>query len=245
MPRAARKKSSTGIYHVMLRGINRQLIFADEEDYGKYMQTLADVKVNSGYSLYSYCLMGNHIHLLIEEGKEKLEQIFKRIGSRYVYWYNWKYNRSGHLFQDRYKSEPVENDAYLLSVLRYIHQNPKKAGICSSIETYKWSSHKEYINKTGIVDYGYVLSIIGEENYTSLMNEESDENYLEERSKRLRDEELIREIEKKFGIKAMFIQNEPRAEMERILRAILKIDGVSTRQLSRVTQVSVNIIWGL
>ena len=128
MPRAARKKSETGVYHVMLRGIDRQVIFLDDEDCEKYLQCITDCQQISGFKLHAYCLMGNHLHLLIQEGKEPLEQIFKRIGVRHVYWFNWKYKRSGHLFQDRFKSEPVQDDAYFLTVLRYIYQNPVKAG---------------------------------------------------------------------------------------------------------------------
>ena len=128
MPRTARTKSESGIYHVMLRGINQQVIFKDEEDNRKFLEVLNDCKAVSGYKLFAYCLMGNHIHLLIKVEKEDLEQIFKRIGGRFVYWYNGKYSRGGHLFQDRYKSEPVETDEYFLAVLRYIHQNPVKAG---------------------------------------------------------------------------------------------------------------------
>lgn len=114
MPRAAREKSNSGVYHVMLRGINRQIIFLDDEDYEKYLQCFEECKSTSGYNLCAYCLMGNHIHLLLKEEKEPLELTFKRLGARYVFWYNWKYKRSGHLFQDRYKSEAVEDDAYFL-----------------------------------------------------------------------------------------------------------------------------------
>ena len=91
--------------------------------------------------------MSNHIHLLIREEEESLEQIFKRIGSKYVYWYNVKYQRKGHLFQDRFKSETVENETYFLTVIRYIHQNPVKAGICEKIDDYKYSSFQEYFSK--------------------------------------------------------------------------------------------------
>ena len=141
MPRTARKKSNTGIYHVMLSGINQQRIFEDDEDNEKFLLTLSDCKKAGGFELYGYCLMGNHVHLLIKVAKEELEQIFRRIEARYVYWYNWKYKRSGHLFQDRYKSEPVEDDRYFVSVLRYIHQNPVKAKLCKKPEEYKWSSY--------------------------------------------------------------------------------------------------------
>jgi len=103
--------------------------------------------------------MGNYVHLLVKEGKEELSNTMKRIGTAYVYWYNWQYGRKGHLFQDRYKSEAVENDRYFLTVLRYIHQNPIKAGLVKDIETYEWSSYKEYIGEKGIVDTDFVLSM--------------------------------------------------------------------------------------
>ncbi|MBE6563266.1 MAG: hypothetical protein E7660_05975 [Ruminococcaceae bacterium] len=126
MPRQARIKSKSGIYHVMLRGINQQQIFEEPEDYYKFLEIVEEYKAVSEFELYAYCLMGNHIHLLIKENKEPIEQIFKRIGGKFVYWYNIKYQRVGHLFQDRFKSEPVETNDYLLTVIRYIHQNPLK-----------------------------------------------------------------------------------------------------------------------
>lgn len=93
MPRQARVKSETGIYHIMLRGINQQLIFEDEEDHIKFLQIVGDYKAVSGYKILAYCLMGNHIHILIKEEKEQIEQIFKRIGGKFVYWYNGKYTQ--------------------------------------------------------------------------------------------------------------------------------------------------------
>ena len=231
----------------MLRGINRQTIFGDEEDNAMFLQVLKDCKDICGFKLFAYCLMGNHAHLLIQEGKEPLGQIFKRIGARYVYWYNRKYGRVGHLFQDRYKSEPIENDNYFTTVLRYIHKNPVKAGLCKSAGEYRWSSHNEYIHKSDIVDSDFAMEIIGRDRYVDFMNEASDEQCLEyfEGDKQIKDEELIKEIEKKFSIKAQKIADEQKDVMKHMLREILKIDGVSTRQLSRVTGISTNIIWAL
>ena len=83
---------------------------------------------------------GIHVHFLLKTVEEPLEMIFKRIGCRYVYWYNLKHQRSGHLFQDRYKSEIIENESYFLTVLRYIIQNPMKAGIEAAPGNYPWSS---------------------------------------------------------------------------------------------------------
>ena len=130
MPREARKISQNETYHIMLRGINQQQIFEDEEDYQKFIEIIKSYQAICEYKVFAYCLMGNHIHFLMEFGKESIGQVFKRIGSKYVYWYNIKYQRKGHLFQDRFKSEPVDDDAYFLTVNRYIHQNPVKAGLC-------------------------------------------------------------------------------------------------------------------
>jgi len=88
VPRRAREKSSTGIYHVMLRGINKQIIFEDNEDYEKFLQIIKGYREECGYEIYTFCLMSNHIHLLIKEGKEDLGMVFRRIGAKYVYWYN-------------------------------------------------------------------------------------------------------------------------------------------------------------
>ena len=89
--------------------------------------------------------MSNHIHLIVKEENEPIDQIIKRIAGSYVYWYNWKYYRKGHLFQDRFKSEPIEDEEYLLTAIRYIHQNAVKAGIVERIDEYKYSSYNEYV----------------------------------------------------------------------------------------------------
>ena len=145
MPRTARRLSKTGIYHVMVRGINRQDIFLDKVDRSMYLAKLSVVKERSDCQIYAYCLMVNHVHLLIAEGSETISQVMKRLGCAYVYWYNQKYERIGHLFQDRFRSEPIDSEAYLLTALRYIHQNPVKAGIASSCDKFLWSSYHDYM----------------------------------------------------------------------------------------------------
>ena len=126
MARQARKLSRTNIYHVMLRGINRQTIFEDNEDMNYFLSEVKRCKDISDFRLYAFCLMSNHVHLLLETN---LDMIFRRLGSRYAGWYNRKYGRVGHLFQDRYRSENVETEQYFMTVLRYILQNPMKAGM--------------------------------------------------------------------------------------------------------------------
>ena len=129
MPREARTKSRTNIYHVMLRGINQQVIFEEDDDRRFFLHTVKKAKEASGFKLYAFCLMTNHVHLLLEEGAEPLEIVFKRIGSGYVKWFNQKYQRVGHLFQDRFRTENVETEKQFMTVLRYILQTPMKAGM--------------------------------------------------------------------------------------------------------------------
>ena len=116
MPRKPRQKSALNIYHVILRGINKQIIFEDKADYLQFVNILMFYKEECNFKLFAYCLMDNHIHLLVEESDVSLDEIMKRIEVKFVRWYNKKYERIGYLFQDRYKSEPVNDEKYFLTV---------------------------------------------------------------------------------------------------------------------------------
>jgi len=244
MPRQARVKSETGIYHIMLRGINQQQIFEDEEDNLKFIQILKDYKILCKYKIYAYCLMGNHVHLLIKEEFDEIQQIIKRIAGKYVYWYNSKYERTGHLFQDRFKSEPVEEDKYFLTVLRYIHQNPVKAGIVEKIEEYAYSSYNEYLNGGMIVDTDIVKGMIKTEQYIDFHKEIEEEKCLdvEERLHRLTDEAAKRIIIKlsKCNNITEFQRLEPKKRDKLISE--FKKRGISIRQISRLTGTSKGIV---
>ena len=244
MPRQARQESASGIYHIMLRGINRQNIFEDEEDKEKFLETLSHYKAISEYKLFAYCLMSNHIHLLIKIEKENLDVVLKRIAGSYVYWYNWKYKRSGHLFQDRFKSEPVENDSYFLTVLRYIHQNPVKGGLCRNIADYPHSSYSEYVNESDLVDTAFCLSIVSLGQFIEFNNEYNDDVCLdlEENTFRLTDEEAKSIIQKISKCKnATEFQGLDSAKRDKYLK-LCRDKGISIRQLSRLTGVSFNIV---
>lgn len=245
MPRQARKKSESGIYHVMLRGINKQQIFEDEEDFQKFIQVLKDCKTVSEYKLFAYCLMGNHIHILIKPEKEPLELIFKRIGSRYVYWYNWKYHRTGHLFQDRYKSEPINDESYFLTVLRYIHQNPLKAGLSENVSEYIYTSYHDYINEkhSGLIDVDFAFSITDKKSLLDFIAVINDDNCLDySDSVRLNDEEAKEIIHKVSNCTSTTqIQFLDVNQRNAVIKE-LKANGLSIRQISRLTGVSFNIV---
>jgi len=163
MSREARKLSSTKIYHVMVRGNRRQDIFLEDEDRLKFIEILKRKKQKGEYELYAFCLMNNHVHLLIKEKNEQLSQIMKRVNISYVNYFNQKYKLIGHLFQGRFKSEPIEDENYLLAVLSYIHHNPLNAFIINNLEDYPWSSYCLYINKLShpafLIESGNILSL--------------------------------------------------------------------------------------
>lgn len=158
MPRIAREYSEMKVYHITIRGIDKQDIFFDDNDRCKFMDILKQTKEKYNYEIYSYCLMDNHVHLVIFDKEQMLSKIMQSIEVSYVLYFNLKYDRIGHLFQNRFFSKKVEDREYLKMVCRYIHQNPLKAGIAKT-EIYKWSSYKEYIESPKIVSSKLLLSI--------------------------------------------------------------------------------------
>ncbi len=245
MPRQARIKSLIGIYHIMLRGVNGQQIFEEREDFEKFLQVLKDCKAISEFKVFAYCLMGNHIHILLQETNESVELIMKRIANRFVYWYNIKYKRAGHLFQDRFKSEPVDNDAYLLTVLRYIHQNPIKAGLCKNVSDYEFSSYKEYFKDSDLIDDDFVFEIIEKDYFATFNNEKVYDNCLDVSEKttvKVTDEQAKEIIEKVSKCKNVSeFQTLSTNNRDKCLKR-LREKGLSIRQISRLTGVSFNIV---
>jgi len=154
VPRQSRELSKSKIYHIMIRGNEKKDIFLDDEDREKFISTLYDKNNENKWFLYAFCLMDNHVHLLINEGEENISRIMKRISTSYVYYFNKKYTRIGHLLQDRYRSEAIENDRYLLAAVRYIHNNPVKAGMVEEPSQYEWSSYNLYLDKDGCNNRG-------------------------------------------------------------------------------------------
>jgi len=244
MGRIARTKSNSGIYHIMIRGINKHLILEDDEDNQKFLDVIKECKALSEYKLYGYCLMGNHIHLLLKVEKEKLEQIFKRLGARYVYYYNWKYKRSGHLFQDRFKSEPIEDDSYFLTVLRYIHNNPVKAGLSKCADKYRWSSYNEYVKSNNLVDVEFVLGIMNRDEFINFHKQEDDKNILDIREDhfRMTDAEAKIIIKEVSGAESITEFLSLSVLDRNVFIKELKERGLSIRQISRVTGVSKGIV---
>lgn len=165
MSRQKRQLSQSGLYHIIFRGISRQNIFEEEADYLKLKEIIKKVVAETKAEIYAYCFMTNHVHFFLKEREVgNISKIMTKILSHYATWFNIKYLRSGALFSNRYKSEPVEDEGYYLSLVRYIHQNPLKAGMVQSIESYPYSSYVEYISGVSdITNIDFTLDILNED----------------------------------------------------------------------------------
>ena len=247
MVRQARPRCESGVYHVVLRGINRGDIFLDDDDYLRFLETLAQKKRYQEYRLYGYCLMSNHVHLLVQENEDTISRTMSRIGTSYAKWYNQKYSRSGHVFQGRYGSECVEDDKYLLAVIRYIHNNPVKAVLAREPEGYRWSSIHAYTGgkeyPKGLTETEYILSMFHQNRveairaFQEFMKQEYDDACLDEEIKRKKtDGEVKSEIEALMDDEPIGkLQGMEKEKRNAILRTIKASEGVTLRQIARVT----------
>lgn len=255
MPRGAREKSESGIYHIVQRGTNKQDIFHEDGDRIRYLETLKRFKIRDAYRVLGWCLMDNHIHLLLQEGTEELASIMKRIGVSFVSYYNKKYNTVGHLFQGRYKSEPVEHDPYLLTVIRYIHQNPVKAQIVKNPGDWKWSSCLGYYGKDifppGLLDSSFILSLFNKDNKSQAQehfrefNEASNRDICLEDTdrKRLTDEQARDEMKKIISpLEITGIKGLPKKQRDELLLKIIGIEGITQRQAARIIGIPTSLI---
>lgn len=249
MPRQARKHSQSGIYHIMIRGINKQNIFEEDEDRERLIKTIKYYKAISKYEIYAYCLMNNHVHLLIKEVTEPISLIMKRINGSYGLWYNQKYERCGYLFQGRFRSEPVEDNRYFYTVFRYIHQNPLKANLVNDIRAWKWSSYNEYFEKASFIDTDFVLDMFSKnrnkapEMIKRYLNEANEDNCLEYEEKRKVSDEEVKFLFMKLGIKNLSeLQQSEKQERDDAIKKVKAIKGVTIRQLARITGVSKSVI---
>ena len=259
MPRKGRERSGTGIYHVMLRGINRQDIFEEPDDYWAFIKILSAVQTRLADDhssrictshIHAYCLMPNHIHLLLCEKEWDLGEVVKSIAASYALFYNKKYGRIGHLFQDRFKSEPCNGPEYYMTLFRYIHQNPVKAGLVSKAEEYEYSSWRnDYLGKSAVsvCHTQAAINRFGFDELTAWVNMPLPENVVcmdLDGRKIIADETVRQMIMTKCGIKGMAdFQLFSKERQKEIAREVMSELGVGPRQMSRVTGLSYTQIY--
>lgn len=243
-----RTTSLSGIYHVMLRSVNQQIIFEDDADYLKFLYTLADCLEKYDVDIYAYCLMSNHVHLMLRGDLKQISSFFKAVGAKYVRWYNNKYKRYGHLFQGRYNSKPIETVRYYLTTLVYIHNNPVHAGICRIPSEYPWSSFKAFYGANNpIINLNYSIrvatSLKALQNFfasnSELFDLDEDAEYEYGETKNYQtDEEALQLFREITGYESTFpITKVSKAERNDIVR-LLKERGLTIMQISRLLGIS-------
>jgi putative transposase len=164
MPRRPRIHFPGALFHIMLRGNNGQQIFVDDEDRIHLGRIVGDGVRRYGHRIYAYCWMSNHLHLAMQCGRVPMSRIVHNFSFRYAGHFNRRHERRGHLFQSRFKAVLVDADSYLLELIRYIHLNPVRAGICETADDYRWSGHHSYSgnDECSWISTSWVLSQFGE-----------------------------------------------------------------------------------
>lgn len=261
MPRKEREHSETGIYHVMLRGINRQDIFDESEDYSAFIRSLSSIQYRLEDDLvtkvctchiYAYCLMPNHVHLLLCEKNWKVGEVIKSIAASYVLYYNKKYGRTGHLFQDRFKSEPCNDSAYFITLFRYIHQNPVKARLANTAKEYRYSSWGNDYLRHSVQTVCHIDSAInrfGMDVLTEWVDDPLDDGVdcieMDERVV-VPDERIRRLILERSGTTSIAeFQSRTKEEQKEVIRIVMQETGVGPRQMSRVSGMTYSVIYRL
>jgi len=241
--RKRRQYSKTGFYHIVIRGVNKQNIFYDEEDHKLFLSILKKYSSKLGVLVHAYCLMDNHVHLEIEDRNQQVSLFMQSVCSLYARLFNRKYDRIGHLFQERYASEIIEDKSYFLTVFRYIMQNPEKSHICE-MESYRWSSFHCYRYFNTFVHKELLLEYFGSlKNLYQYIKKKNSDNCLEIE---LRFSE--REVNSVNRIKEILNTNNPIVQPDLPMTLIvekmrkLKLSGLSIRTISRITGISKHII---
>lgn len=251
--RTARKRSESNIYHLVIRGAGRQLIFEDDNDRLAFLDLLEQSLADEECRLHAWCLMGNHVHLLAEGALDGISRLMHSVCGRYAQRFNMRHERTGHLFQGRYMSEPVDDDVYFLTVLRYIHQNPEKAGIASCC-SYRWSSYGEYasapacLNRASLCDTEPALRMLGGCDEFKLFHAQSDDReFLEGETLRSATRsmpdaeaaEIARSVVGSADIASLKSMN--KAARNEALKK-MKAAGLTVRQIERLTGIGRGVV---
>lgn len=228
MPRIARIKSNTAVYHIMARSISEVNLFKDDEDKKNYLYIVKDYQIIYNFKVYAYCLMDNHLHIIIDSNGADISKIMHCINFKYASYFNRKYKRHGHLFQDRFKSKIVHNERYLFSLTAYIHNNPSDLpGYEKSIQNYNFSSLGVYLGSRKdffkLLDYKFVLCLLGE---NSIQSRKKYINLV------LKSQSLMEEVEAEFENE----KSEYRSERKILIRDF-KVDDL-IEYISEITNIN-------
>ena len=241
MPRIARNIREGGYRHVIVRGIGKQILFENERDNRFYIKLLEKYSKDTGIGVCAYCLMENHVHLLLHDRGTDTALFMKKMGVSYSAYYNGKYERTGHLFQDRYKSENIGSERGYIAVLRYILRNPEKAGVCRTGE-YRWSSFSSYGDRKSFLDQSLTWELFKDKGeFRDYMLTVGTEVYMEYKGRK--DDEWAKDVIRSIlGTETgTAVQRYNRQDRDLTIR-MLKLRGLSIRQIERLTGINRGII---
>ena len=252
MSRQARIQSPTDYYHVMMRGNNRESIFSKDEQKRFFLESLKMQDEDRLIDIVAYCIMDNHVHIVVKANVFDLAKAIKRINIKYAMNFNQKRDRIGHVFQDRFKSEAIEDDKYLIQVIRYIHNNPVAAKMAKSPRDYHWSSYNEYINKNIIIgsqQKDFVLEYFSSnlEQFQEFHKQKDNNEYLEikediENERLEQAQGVISEYFEQRGlIDAKQVIKNP-VYLEEIIQNLLKGSRLTHRQIANLLGISNNVV---
>lgn len=235
--RASRRVSETGYYHVILRGDGRQRIFEDDADRRAFLELLERQVVTRGVDVIAWCLMDNHVHLVLCDGERQLSEAIGALAMRYAQRFNARSGHVGHVFQERFKSIPIESESYLLEAVRYVHNNPHKAGICEACD-YPWSSYGEYVGSPSLTNTDIVLDLLGGKGgFEEFCRSTSSVFYRFEGGGRVPDDEMGDVALNVLGrVSPHELKTLPRGERNELLAA-LRTARLSVRQIERLTGI--------
>lgn len=240
MPRATRV--CTEYMHVIMRGVGKQSIFEEDADRRFFLNLLNKRKKKTQMTIWAYCLMENHVHIIFKDSNREISGLMHDLCECYAMYYNEKYERTGHLFQDRFLSENMLEIDYILRAFRYVLKNPEKAGICAASE-YKWSSYKEFGKSGRITETDEISELIGgNAGFIEFMREDDNEEYLEYEGPKHNDEWARRKMKEILGVESgSEVKKLPNEERN---TAICKLKGakLSDRQIERLTGIPKSVV---
>lgn len=252
MPRHARIQSPTGYYHIMMRGNNRESIFSRDDQKRLFYECLKEYGEDHSVDIVAYCLMDNHVHIVVKANTLNLANAIKCINTKYAMNFNRQRDRVGHVFQDRYKSQAILDDKYLLQVIRYVHNNPVKAKMVKSFKDYSWSSYNEYIDENFIVGdqqkefvLGYFSRSI--EQFEEFHKKKDNLEYLEVKEDIVKERmEAAQDIISEFFTKKGLIEAKQVKQnflyLEELIQNLLEKSKLTHRQIASLLSISNNVV---
>lgn len=240
MPRTRRERSESGYYHVTLRGNGKQLLFETSKDRTVFMEAVRSSFMRSGISLIAWCLMGNHVHLIIDDPHDHMGEALHRVASSYASYFNRTFGHTGHVFEGRYGSVPIRDDEQLLAAVRYVHDNPLK-GMGIPPDRYPWSSYTEYAS--GVSHYAQtdvLLALLGGvQSFIALSKHRGGAIYRPAFRKFADEDErdlAARHVFETYGCTAASVKELPRGMRDEVLKALCD-HGLPIRFVQRLTGI--------